>query len=152
RLHIHRVLSFTGDFGRHVIQALYGPWNGSLPSPPAAFQQLPSTQILRYNGAPRTIQSLDQAALLSLAQEAEAIIEVSPAVGDSVVECTPLFRVYGGGPVCESSLRKTIRLGTERTFEQDPKYAIRLLADIAIRALSAAVNDPSTAVQALDQI
>src|SRR5204863_313149 len=36
--------------------------------------------------------------------------------------------------------------------EQDPKYAIRLLVDIAIRALSPAVNDPTTAVQALDQI
>ena len=38
------------------------------------------------------------------------------------------------------------------TFEQDPKYAIRLLVDIAIRALSPAINDPTTAVQALDQI
>src|SRR5262249_9488918 len=43
-------------------------------------------------------------------------------------------------------------LGHERTFEQDPKYAIRLLVDIAIRALSPAINDPTTAVQALDQI
>ena len=44
-----------------------------------------------------------------------------------------------------------IELGAERTFEQDPKYALRLLVDIAIRALSPAVNDPITAVQALDQ-
>ena len=42
--------------------------------------------------------------------------------------------------------------GEERTFEQDPKYAIRLLVDIAIKALSPAINDPTTAVQALDQI
>ena len=45
-----------------------------------------------------------------------------------------------------------IRLATARTFEQDPQYAIRLLVDIAIRALSPAINDPTTAVQALDQI
>jgi uncharacterized membrane protein len=43
-------------------------------------------------------------------------------------------------------------MGEERTFEQDPRYAIRLLLDIAIKALSPAVNDPTTAVQALDQI
>jgi uncharacterized membrane protein len=43
-------------------------------------------------------------------------------------------------------------VGSERTFEQDPKYAIRLLVDIAIKALSPAINDPTTAVQALDQI
>jgi uncharacterized membrane protein len=49
-------------------------------------------------------------------------------------------------------LGSAIELGGERTFEQDPKYAIRLLVDIAIKALSPAVNDPTTAVQALDQI
>jgi len=49
-------------------------------------------------------------------------------------------------------LRAAIRLGGERTFQQDPKYAIRLLVDIAIKALSPAINDPTTAVQALDQI
>jgi uncharacterized membrane protein len=49
-------------------------------------------------------------------------------------------------------LRRLVRLGEERTFEQDAKYAIRLLVDIAIKALSPAINDPTTAVQALDQI
>jgi len=43
-------------------------------------------------------------------------------------------------------------VGDERTFEQDPSLALRLLADIALRALSPAVNDPTTAVQALDRI
>jgi uncharacterized membrane protein len=52
----------------------------------------------------------------------------------------------------ERALRRAVRLATARTFEQDPKYAIRLLVDIAIRALSPAINDPTTAVQALDQI
>ena len=52
----------------------------------------------------------------------------------------------------EPPLTRALRLATSRTFEQDPKYAIRLLVDIAIRALSPAINDPTTAVQALDQI
>jgi uncharacterized membrane protein len=47
---------------------------------------------------------------------------------------------------------RAIHLGVERTFEQDPKYPIRLLVDIAIKALSPAINDPTTAVQAIDQI
>ncbi|MEV7520514.1 DUF2254 family protein [Streptomyces sp. NPDC091371] len=42
--------------------------------------------------------------------------------------------------------------GDERTFDQDPMLTFRLLADIALRALSPAVNDPATAVQALDGI
>jgi uncharacterized membrane protein len=40
--------------------------------------------------------------------------------------------------------------GPERTFDQDPALAIRVLVDIALRALSPAVNDPTTAAQALD--
>ena len=57
----------------------------------------------------------------------------------------------------ESALRddemlKTIELRRERTFEQDPKYPIRLLVDVAIKALSPAINDPTTAVQTIDQI
>ena len=42
--------------------------------------------------------------------------------------------------------------GPERTFHQDPLFAFRLLADIAMRALSPAVNDPATAAQVLDSI
>jgi uncharacterized membrane protein len=78
---------------------------------------------------------------------------MTSAVGDIAVEGTALLRVLGGKQVIsERALRKSIQLGDERTIEQDPKYALRLLVDIAIKALSPAVNDPTTAVQALDQI
>jgi uncharacterized membrane protein len=70
-----------------------------------------------------------------------------------VVEGTPLIRVHGAKQTAnERAWRDVVELGFDRTFEQDPKYAIRLLVDIAIKALSPAVNDPTTAVQALDQI
>ena len=55
-------------------------------------------------------------------------------------------------PLPEDVLRRAVRLGRERTFEQDPKYPIRLLVDIAIKALSPAINDPTTAVQTIDQL
>ena len=74
-------------------------------------------------------------------------------VGDTVVDLTPLLRVFGARqPIDEEMLESAIEMGEERTFDQDPKYAIRLLVDIAIKALSPAINDPTTAVQALDQI
>jgi uncharacterized membrane protein len=64
-----------------------------------------------------------------------------------------VLHVYGGGQaVDERLLVNAVEFGEERAFEQDPAYAIRLLVDTAIRALSPAVNDPTTAVQALDQI
>jgi uncharacterized membrane protein len=75
------------------------------------------------------------------------------AVGDAVLDSVPILRIYGAAAaIPEEALRPAIALGSERTFEQDPKYAIRLLADIAIKTLSPAINDPTTAVQALDQI
>jgi uncharacterized membrane protein len=118
-----------------------------------AFQALPCTQTLLHQGRPRSIQALDVAALVNLARSSGGVIEMVAVVGDTLVELMPLLRVYGAkGRIDERKLRAAIVIGEGRTFEQDPKYAIRLLVDIAIKALSPAINDPTTAVQALDQI
>jgi uncharacterized membrane protein len=99
------------------------------------------------------IQALDLRALVDLAGTSGAVIEIMIATGDTIVELTPLMHVRGAAtPLDETALRQTIELGEERTFEQDPKYALRLMVDIGIKALSPAINDPTTAVQALDQI
>lgn len=60
--------------------------------------------------------------------------------------------IHGDGEVGVHELVRTLQTGVERTFDQDPSMALRVLADIALRALSPAVNDPATAVQALDEI
>ena len=153
-LQINRMLVFTGDQGRKVITTVYPPLNsGVAVIGPEEFQALPRAQTLVHDGAPRSIQAVDVAALVNLAKESGGIIEVLAAVGDTVLQSTPLLYVLGARrTIDERKLRNGIELGEERTFEQDPKYALRLLVDIAIRALSPAVNDPTTAVQALDQI
>jgi uncharacterized membrane protein len=153
-LQVNQMLIFTGDQGRRVITTLYPPM---LPAPAITgredFRALPCTRTLTHHGRPCSIQSIDVARLVDLARSAEAVIEMASSVGDTVVESMALLHVFGPGePIDERELRQGIELGGERTFEQDPKYAIRLLVDIAIRALSPAVNDPTTAVQALDQI
>ena len=63
-----------------------------------------------------------------------------------------LAEVYGAGPPSACSLRQQFALGRERTIEQDPAFAMRILVDIAIKALSPAINDPTTAVQVLDHV
>lgn len=113
----------------------------------------PATQTLTYSGEPRVVARFDIDTLVRLAQGADAVVAIECGVGETVLEDTVLLRAHGTGQkLPERTLRRTIRLATVRTFEQDPKYAIRLLVDIAIRALSPAINDPTTAVQALDQI
>jgi uncharacterized membrane protein len=153
-LQINRMLSFTGDQGRNVIETMYP----RLDSPAAAaeseeFRSSPLTQTLIHHDRPQAIQAMDTATLVKLAKTSGGVIEMLVVVGDTVVDSTPVLRVFGAAKsVDERALINAIGMGEERTFEQDPKYAIRLLVDIAIKALSPAINDPTTAVQALDQI
>ena len=152
-LQVTRMLTFTGDQGRAVIEKLYPPLDTLAEPYSPDLLTTPCIQTLVHHGHPRAIQRLDIAAFIRLATEAAGAIEMTISVGDVVLESTSMLRVMGGtGPIPEEALRSAIELGAERTFDQDPKYAIRLLVDIAIRALSPAVNDPTTAVQALNEI
>ncbi|NWG13728.1 MAG: DUF2254 domain-containing protein, partial [Acidobacteria bacterium] len=113
----------------------------------------PLTQRLAYTGPPRVLAALDIPFLIETAREAGGTIEVRVAVGSCVMEGKDLIRVYGAKvKIPERQMLEAIHLAKERTFEQDPKYALRLLVDVAIKALSPAINDPTTAVQALDQV
>jgi uncharacterized membrane protein len=65
----------------------------------------------------------------------------------------PLFHLYDGArAIDEDVLRDAIAFGSERTMEQDPTFAFRIVIDIALKALSPAINDPTTAVLAIDQL
>ena len=76
-----------------------------------------------------------------------------PQVGDFVATDEPLFVLYGGATAIDDRiLQTTVAFGSERTMEQDPLFAFRIMADIALKALSPAINDPTTAVLAIDQI
>jgi uncharacterized membrane protein len=160
RLQISNVLQFIGDKGRRVIRETYEGCERA--QDPAGKERLqpadctplgPVTQTLRYSGSPRSIARFDIESLVQYAQQADAVIAIACSVGDTVVEDTLLLRVHGGNKkLPERVLRRAIHLARERTFEQDPKYSLRLLVDIAIRALSPAINDPTTAVQTIDQI
>jgi uncharacterized membrane protein len=153
-LQINRMLQFTGDQGRKVIQTTYQYLSELTPvTESEEFRALPITQTLTHRAGPQAIQALHAATLVRLAKSSNGVIEILAAVGDTVTDLTPVLQVFGAShPIDERALAKAIETGNERTFEQDPKYALRLLVDIAIRALSPAINDPTTAVQALDQI
>jgi uncharacterized membrane protein len=153
-LQVNRMLAFTGDFGRRVIEQMYPP----LETPPSVIrpEELSKshvTQTILYSGKPQALQAIDIASLLSLSERTGGSVELLTSVGDTLISGNPLLRVLDGEHlVDEQTWRKAFGTGADRTFDQDPKYAIRLLVDIAIKALSPAINDPTTAVQALDQI
>ncbi len=157
-LQITNVLHLLGGQGREIIRASFqrldekadGKPTGE---PPQDRDLGPVVQTLTYCDAPLTIVRFDIDGLVRQAQQAGAVIVMAHGVGDTLLADATVLRVHCAKVALpEDDLMHCIHLATERTAEQDPKYPIRLLVDIAIRALSPAINDPTTAVQAIDQI
>jgi len=74
-------------------------------------------------------------------------------VGDFIAADQPLFVLHGGAmAIDDRTIRSAVAFGPERTLEQDPMFAFRIIVDIALKALSPAINDPTTGVLALDQV
>ncbi len=88
-----------------------------------------------------------------------AVLRLDRRPGDSVVAGTPLAWVWVDDeaapvPVEElaTALERYVELSVERSAAADPSYGLRKLVDIAARALSPGINDPTTAVHALSHI
>jgi uncharacterized membrane protein len=110
------------------------------------------TFVVRSNRA-GAIQAIDLEGLVRWAREHECEVVLARVVGDFVAAGTVLLHVHGAtGATPERELRGAIALGDERTIQQDPAFALRIMVDIAIRALSPAVNDPTTAVQVINHL
>ncbi len=111
------------------------------------------TLVVRADRA-GAIQAVDPDSLVKWARARGAELVLPHPVGDFVQSGEVLVRVYGGefGDRAAQELEGMIALGDERTFAQDPAFAVRIMVDMANRALSPAVNDPTTAVQVLDHI
>ncbi|MFJ8662106.1 DUF2254 family protein [Streptomyces sp. NPDC093795] len=107
---------------------------------------------VRWTGPPAVLQTIDVPALLGTAQEGGFSVVFAVAPGATLWEGVVIARVTAGGAAQEATVRGALSTGVERVFDQDPELPFRLLADIALRALSPAVNDPATAVEALDRL
>lgn len=137
---------------RAVIDGLYpapyeGPSRASLPVAPE--------RVVRINwpGHQRILRQIDLPELIKQAQQADAIIRLRVMPGDLVRANSAVFEIWNPtGTPDPPRLLRCLEVGIERNLTQDPLLGFRLLNDIALRALSAAVNDPATAVQALDAI
>jgi uncharacterized membrane protein len=154
-LRVGAVLASVADRGRRAIDEL-------LPTRLTASDEvelvetvtLPEvTQMVKHRGAPGVLARVDAPALVRIANRVDGMVELVVSVGDAMGSGEVVARVRGATrPAPNWLLRRALVMSVERTVEQDPKYAIRLLVDIAIRALSPAVNDPTTAVMAIDHI
>jgi uncharacterized membrane protein len=147
------VLCWVGRSGAHVIEAIYPRLLSESPEAPGGRPAVggePAPQVVRSRTG-GVVLAFDAAGLVALALAADSVIELVPQVGDFVSVGDVLFRARGGR-LDEGLLHRHIALGAERTVEQDPAFPFRIIVDIAAKALSPAINDPTTGVLALDQL
>jgi uncharacterized membrane protein len=147
------IVQRVGNSGVEVIQSIY-PEPTKRPRPVQPLNRLGSPDRIVANvGTPGVVLAVDLAGLVEQARRTNGMIEFVPHVGDFLALDEPLYRLYGGASAIDDDrLREAVVLGVERTMEQDPTFSFRILVDIAIKALSAAINDPTTAVMAIDQL
>ena len=149
------ILARIGDEGLTVIGTVY-PWTaGDSPDLPTVYPALPDSprRTILHAGTSEIVVAIDLATLMRRVRRTGGVIEFVPQVGDFVATDEPLFELYGEAvSIDDALLRSTVAFGPERTMEQDPLFSFRILADIGLKALSPAINDPTTAVLAIDQI
>jgi uncharacterized membrane protein len=103
---------------------------------------------------PGVLVHLDTASLAEQARKADVVLVVGLHLGSFVPEGAPVVQVHRGDAarLDDKAVQRCIGLSRERTMQSDVAFGFRQLADIAARALSPGVNDPTTAVQALDEL
>ncbi|WP_025272757.1 DUF2254 domain-containing protein [Haloglycomyces albus] len=106
---------------------------------------------LIHTGKSGALQDMNVGRLVRYARRRDVVIELIPRVGDFLTSGTPVARVYGG-TFSAHRLGKCLTTGTDRSDYQDLGFGLRQLVDIAAKALSPAVNDPTSAVQVIDRV
>ncbi len=119
------------------------------PEPPAVPAD---AYTLLHEGRSGVLRDVNIRRLLRIARKHDTVLHLVPRIGDFMAPGTPIVRVSGERPPRPRRIAQAFNVGVDRTMHQDLSFGFRQLVDIAIRALSPAVNDPTTAVQAVDRI
>jgi uncharacterized membrane protein len=134
---------------RRAIEENFPPASAYLDAEPPPID--PSPRRLCYTGTAGVVTATDLHGLIELCRQRQCWLELAVGVGEYLAHGTPVALVHGGD-LRDTDVTKFFLIRGERTFVQDPAFGFRQLVDVAIRALSPAVNDPTTGVQAIDRI
>jgi uncharacterized membrane protein len=150
------ILTRVADDTRRVIEATYPHRFSSLPADTIGSSLDPAnpSRTIAYRGRSAVVLAFDIAGVVGIATRAGCAVELVPQVGDFLATGEFMFRLYGPGAaaVDEDELSLCVALGPERSLRQDPAFGFRMIVDIASKALSPAINDPTTGVLAVDQL
>ncbi|MDX6152202.1 DUF2254 domain-containing protein [Marinococcus sp. PL1-022] len=90
--------------------------------------------------------------LIDWARQQEAVVECLFQVGDYVHQGEPLFRYWSKYSLSPEILRNFLLVGEERSNVQDIEFSMQKIVEIALRAISPAINDPHTAANCINRI
>jgi uncharacterized membrane protein len=126
------------------------------PGPEPAIPDRPADQVLAWDRGPGVVLGYDEDDLVEIARSSGSLLRFVRQVGDYVPSRAPIIEVWHvddlHAAVDARAVLRRIGSGIERTMAQDPMFGFRQLVDIAEKALSPAVNDPTTAVQSIDRL
>jgi uncharacterized membrane protein len=123
------------------------------PAPPAWLETEPAGVVPAERGG--YLRAVNGDALFALAEKRSLTVRPTPGIGDFVLPGATLAEVWPAAALDEKvtdAVRAALELGSERSPQQDLAFAIQMLVDIAVRALSPGVNDPTTATISLDRL
>lgn len=128
------------------------PHLGGRPLPEPSLQ-VPASALRIHPAETGYVQHIDAAALEAWADRHEASLYLDVLPGHLVHPGTPLGWIEGAQDIGiderEAALRRSITIGDQRTFEQDPRFGLLVLGEIASRALSPGINDSGTAIDVI---
>lgn len=152
---VGQIVSLIMDESEKVMDDLF-PESVGEPWPKATAPKLPDGPSATVTAESSGYVTLIEAnGLLRAASEAGAVVQLEQTLGDYVFHDMPLARVWPAEAVDEALVRAVrggFQLGRERTLTQDLLSGIRQLSDVALRALSPGINDPSTAEHCIDAL
>lgn len=114
--------------------------------------RLPARASRGYRSSLGVVVGTDRGRLVELARRHGCVLELVPRVGEYVPTGGAVFAVHGPAQPPEGDLLACVHLGRTRTLYQDPSFGLRQLVDVAVQALSPALNQPTTAVQVIDRL
>ena len=155
--HSIQIDAITRQVERNTRRALNRLAPDQTPEPPPRAPGWAAALSSRRTGY---VQTIHPELMLPLVAGSDTTTCLRVRVGQHVIAGTVLGWVWASTaddpppdhPVFEAALNNSVRIGFERTGEQDVAFGLRQLIDIACKALSPAVNDPYTAVQAIDHL
>jgi len=148
---VNIIESLANETRRAIDETIPVRWDdGEAPVPAPEFGPPDQVVLLRHRAG--VVAGVDVAGLIDLARQHHCTIRIVRDMGDFVVEGGALAEIHGAHDLREDAILRQIDIARERTMRQDPPYGIRQLVDIGEKALSPSLNDPTTAVQAIDRI